>query len=627
MPAVLESERELEKPKIRLDQQLDVVTDEILKELYGCNQPDGEPPAIYVRGGFLSRLAFDEEDRPRIELMNEHIALSHIVRAADFFKLNSKGVLKDAHPSFTNAKQVLVQGYWNFPPLRGITEIPVIRSDGTILDANGYDSASRLLYLPQAGLLIPAIPEHPTQEQAKEAAAFAFDFISEFPYATDVDRANACALMLTVVTRSLCSLVPLCLLNAHKAGTGKTLLFKVIAYLLTGRPVGTTPLPTSEEQMSKVLTGLLLTGTSITFCFDNCDSMVRSGILSSFLTTPVWKERLLGSNAMPELEQRTIPVITGNNIMIGGDLPRRCYRITIDAGMSAPWTRDTFKYHPLLDEIAKRRGEIIANLLTMVRAWCVAGQPPPQQKVAFQDDFSEWARVTSGILSFVGIDGFLGNLTEMYADADVEGREWTAFLEHWYFLTQKAHTVSDFVNEFLVLRHDLAPLLPEPLNAQFQNRDKDKSFAQKFSRTLAKKNHMPYGLQNLRIIKGEDSHTHAATYRVDVRNPEDKVAGLAGAAVANKPYINLNNVEQACQTANSKNSCSSNLAPQVPQAPQPASNGHDHMSSPEDIKAHWARIAEEAHIEEARRQAYSDDDIDLSLDVEDLERAGYKIKL
>src|SRR5207245_7433461 len=100
----------------------------------------------------------------------------------------------------------------------------------------------------------------------------------------------------------------------------------------------------------------------------------------------------------PELEQRTIPIATGNNLQLGGDMPRRCYQIAMDAETHNPWERTDFTYVPLLTQIRKHRGEILAAGLTMVRAWYIAGQPPAEKKVDFQDDFAEWARITSGVL-------------------------------------------------------------------------------------------------------------------------------------------------------------------------------------------------------------------------------------
>ncbi len=494
------------KPRILLGQQLDVEVNAILAELYRANNP----PMIFVRGGYLARIRLDEKQKPEIEILTEHMLLGRIAHIADFYRITQDGE-KPAHPTVMHAKLISVRGAWDFPPISGITEIPVIRDDGTILDTPGYDEQSHTFYRPRQGLVIPPIPESPTQEQAIEAAAYAFDFISEFPYVTDSDKANAYGLFLTVVTRSLYPLTRQALLTATKPGTGKTLFFKVLAMLLTGRIVGTTPMPTNETEMGKVLTGLLLSGTVTIFCFDNIEGVISSAKYNAFLTTEVWKDRVITTPYMPELEQHTIPLATGNNLQLGGDMPRRCYQIAMDAETHNPWERSGFTYEPLLTHVRKHRGEIIAAALTMVRAWYVAGQPPAESKVSFQDDFAEWSRITSGVLEFVGVKGFLGNVQSMYDQADVDGSSWTAFLTYWHTHYPSEYSVSSLI---ATLKQDsaFAELLPPPLNDWFADEEKNKSLSRKMGRALTKKKNSPYGSDDL-SIKVTDTR-HPNTYRV-----------------------------------------------------------------------------------------------------------------
>ncbi len=346
-----------------------------------------------------------------------------------------------------------------------------------------------------------------------QARDCAFGFIQEFPYAEQADRANAYGAMLAPIIRMLCPLIPLALLNATKQGTGKTLFFKVIAMLATGRIAATIPMPWGDEEWSKVLTSILLENTTAVFCIDNVEAQQRrfddgagekplsSGILSSFLTTNVWKSRLLGSNKMPGLEQLSIPMITGNNILLGGDLPRRCYSINMDTGISTPWQRDEFTYTPLLDHVSANRGKIIAALLTMIRAWYVAGQPKPKSKVAFQDDFAQWARITSGVLAHVGIEGFLANSDRLYEEADVEGAGWTNWLEAWHekYPTQTMTTAE--LRQELDAYPEFAALLPEELQNLYQVQVKN--FNQLLGKQLRKRKGTPFGKKNLRITRDD----------------------------------------------------------------------------------------------------------------------------
>ena len=78
-----------------------------------------------------------------------------------------------------------------FPEIAGITQIPVIRVDGTILRKAGYDEQTKLLYVPQPGLEIPPIPESPSQEDAARALVVIREPFAQFPFADGASAANA----------------------------------------------------------------------------------------------------------------------------------------------------------------------------------------------------------------------------------------------------------------------------------------------------------------------------------------------------------------------------------------------------------------------------------------------------
>ena len=67
--------------------------------------------------------------------------------------------------------------------------------------------------------------------------------------------------------------------------------------------------------------------------------------------------------------------------------------------------------------------------------------------------------MTGGILEVAGIPGFLGNLDQLYDEADAEGREWRAFTAAWW--EEYADTpVSPSDLRMLCIRHGLmGPML------------------------------------------------------------------------------------------------------------------------------------------------------------------------
>jgi hypothetical protein len=151
------------------------------------------------------------------------------------------------------------------------------------------------------------------------------------------------------------------------------------------------------------------------------------------LTATVFAARILGSNEVKDFPNLAMWMTTGNNVALGGDLPRRAYLVHIDAGVARPWLRDTLQFkHPELEKwVMDNRGRVLAAILTVARAWIVAGRPIPADMPRL-GGYESWVRVVGGILAYVGIPGFLGNLTEMYERNDSETPAWSAFVAAWY---------------------------------------------------------------------------------------------------------------------------------------------------------------------------------------------------
>jgi hypothetical protein len=80
-------------------------------------------------------------------------------------------------------------------------------------------------------------------------------------------------------------------------------------------------------------------------------------------------------------------------------MPRRCYGIRLDAKMARPWQRDGFRHPDLLSWVADHRGELLAALLVMARAWFVGGMPKPES-IPYIGGFSEWVGTIGGVCHF-----------------------------------------------------------------------------------------------------------------------------------------------------------------------------------------------------------------------------------
>jgi hypothetical protein len=485
-------------------------------------QAEKHNPTIFVKAGRLVHIIVDERNYPSIALIGIAEMKNALSHSADYFKVKENGELSPISPSTDLAESILAPDPldpWPFPPLEAIVEIPVIRSDGSILITRGYDKATRLYYLPHKELDAINIPDHPTQADMMAALTVVDDAIGEFPFSDQADRANAVALMLTPFIRPCVPLAGFALIDAPKMGTGKGLLTALVTIIATGRPPANFTYTPKEEEFKKSVTAMLLEGETI-IVLDDVKHTLQSSSLDSVTTTETWKDRLLGVSKMIRMPQRATWIANGNNLRVGGDLVRRCYRIRLDPHMSRPWLRAVWKHENLRSWAKENRAALVTALLTLARAWFAAGQPTAAN-VPQLGSFEDWTKIIGGILAHCNIPGFLANLENLYNEADEENGQWEAFLTVWYkTFGSDWKTVKQLSDEIIkdadsaedAADSDLALALPDPL--QLDLKEKPNSFSIRLGKALEKRIETCYGDSNFRIERDKDSHTKGKKWRV-----------------------------------------------------------------------------------------------------------------
>jgi hypothetical protein len=274
---------------------------------------------------------------------------------------------------------------------------------------------------------LPEIPDAPTSDHLDVALDLLDSAISDFPFADDASRANAIASMLTPVVRpAIDSPTPLALYDAPQAGTGKTLLAEVVAIISTGRAAETFSAPTDPEEWRKKITTALSTGTNVVL-IDNVIRRLDSDALCMALTAITISDRVFRTFERIVLPVKCAWIATGNNIQLGGDMPRRCYWIRLDAKESQPFRRTGFRHADLRGWVREHRGELIVALLTIARYWYVQGRPEPKT-VRPLGSFEAWCKVVGGMLEVAGVPGFLANADTLFDQADSDATQWEAFL-------------------------------------------------------------------------------------------------------------------------------------------------------------------------------------------------------
>lgn len=315
-------------------------------------------------------------------------------------------------------------------PLAGIVGAPVLRRDGTLLQAPGYDTATGLYLASKVPLDL--VPERPTARQVADARSFIVeDFLGDFPWASKADKPNYIALQVTpILQRYLRTLTPFGLVTATTPSSGKTILTCGLG-MLYGQRVLTWPGP-DDAELRKAITAVLADPAG-TIIFDNLPegTTVDSAVLAHLITERSWADRLLGKNATAVFANDRVWTATGNNLRLGGDMRTRSVLIGLDPDMPDPENRSGFKIPNLdlwiLDPANQRI--VLRHLLILVLDWTQHGAP--RQKGITMRQFTLWAEALGGFLDHHGIPGFLTNI-ETVRDIDDEEAMWTAFYVQWH---------------------------------------------------------------------------------------------------------------------------------------------------------------------------------------------------
>jgi putative DNA primase/helicase len=248
-----------------------------------------------------------------------------------------------------------------------------------VLDRPGYDPATGLIYEPSADF--PPLPAAPTLEDARRAVDVLYDLIADFPFLDACHRAVWLAAFLTVLGRpAVEGPTPLFLFDATTAGSGKTLLVKLIAMIATGREPAVSGLSDNNEETRKNITAIALAGERLVL-LDNASEGFGCKALDAALTATVWRDRILGhSKRTGDMPLTTVWTATGNNVKLRGDTHRRVIPSRLESDRERPEERSDFKYPDLLGHVRLHRPELVVAGLTVLLAHLEAGRPKADLK-------------------------------------------------------------------------------------------------------------------------------------------------------------------------------------------------------------------------------------------------------
>lgn len=428
-PAIFTSKRQLSGILAEIGAVLTEVNKELVAAAGKGPIPSSDAAPLFVRGGRLVRVD-TTKGAPVVAQLEDAEVYGLIARVADWFAEGIEGPTPTT-PNPAVSRDLLVYPPSALPALEDVVATPVFGADGELIDEPGYHAAERLWLHRDPKLVVPPVPELPSDDAVRNARTLLLDEVfGDFCFVDQADRAHAlAALLLPFARRLIDGFTPLHLVEAPTPGTGKGLLCNLIAIVATGRPCESRALPTAEEEIRKALTAELTRGQPIVL-LDNLPEKrsLDSSSLAAVLTSDPWTDRLLGESRMLTLPNRALWVATGNNPTLSDELARRSIRIRLDTHEEMPWKRTGFR-HPNIRKWAREwRGKLVQAALVLVQAWIAEDKPQCERPLG---SFEEWVGVIGGVLEVAGVPGFLDNLDDLYARTNAERNAWTELVMAW----------------------------------------------------------------------------------------------------------------------------------------------------------------------------------------------------
>ena len=243
-----------------------------------------------------------------------------------------------------------------------------------------------------------------------------------------------------------------------------------------------------------------------------------------------YTSRILGKTEFRQVPTQMTVIATGNNVQVDRDAARRCLFINLITETSQPDTRTDFTIKHLTQYVLEHRNKIVVALLTLIRAWFVAGQPIAKERTA--GTFSQWATTIGAILDHAGIFGFMGNRETAQKEANSDEYDMERFLKCWHNVFGEEYKPAREIVETITQKNgstythsDWFEALPAELLETFGSETKPlASKVLSFTKWLQKNLRTPFGDTNIRIEQEKEKHTKRSEWRVHI--PKKKNAGV-----------------------------------------------------------------------------------------------------
>lgn len=418
-------------------------------------------------------------------------------------------------PANVLASFLSMQDWHHVKHLRGISETPFPRPDGSVCQVPGYDVVTGYIYMPNCEY--PQIPDAPSQDDARAALAELKDVFCDFPYVSSVASIVPISAILSIIARAaIDGPVPAHLFDATVMGSGKTIQCDVSHLIAIGRVPAHVTWPAKDEDQEKLLASYALSGPPA-IVLDNVKGLFGGAAVEQTLTSMSVEFRILGASEIRTLPWRAVVMISGNNLDLTDDMIRRTLLSRLESPLEDPTTRTDFKHADLPQYVIDNRPRLAVAALTILRAYACKGFPSTGVRMA---SYGAWAKVVASAIVYAGGDDVseakppreraslddAGGAAQLVACWPIRDGEWSslkAVIATQYpapkpgELPHGSEQVREAIEALVVVK---GPSGPE-------------------SRALGKKLSKVQGrwFGNQRLVSREDPHTKAMVWRVERR--------------------------------------------------------------------------------------------------------------
>lgn len=395
-PLAIRDRAKRNNPLVRSDHDLDLTVDDACKYII-------KHPNVYQRNARLVEVLRGRIREIPVAVLRERLTSAMTFMGTEKRGSGEKAKLVPKLPSDHVVQAVFHRGDWNARELRGVTDTPIVRDDGTIAQNVGYDADTKFVYNPSAEY--PPIEDKPSLDRCQSLLfEKVLPPISHFPWKQHVPGKSAALsayvslLLTTMLVSTIRGNIPGFVISANVRGTGKTKLMQIASLIANGYIDNTLAFVEDDDEVRKRIIGELQTGKRV-IMFDNVRRRISGDSVDILLTTRRYGDRILGRSENISVDNNSVTVWTGNNLETEGDTVRRVVPIDIESDDPQPEKRK-FAFDPVA-MAEKDRLEMVVALLTMIRGWYAHGCPRRDDVV--MGSYEPWSSIVPQILIWLGI--------------------------------------------------------------------------------------------------------------------------------------------------------------------------------------------------------------------------------